>query len=312
MWTKDWRGLSIKEDAIRYYDGKPKLCYTTSKTKKGAVEVEKPINDLVIEVILDLISFTETARKLCGTKHVFVAYKNSSYGYIRNKKQLEYVLENKWKLETVIIQKNNINRDFILPFIRRNDIKQDGEFIEYTTHYNRHFFAQLAWLNNLSVQSIKEMMNHDSYNMTEVYTYNAESAMREKFKKMMSNPKYMVGISADKYKKQLEDKNLFIGRTEEQLDAIVSAMNIQILSNGACLHHPLRSDERLSKCMPGCHKCERYVTHKEYISVHILRVNRLLSEMEKAEKMKNLNWYNKCKVEKEFIENNYIKPFDEN
>lgn len=307
--------LGLEEDCIRIVSGSPRLSYDTKKTKKGTVKVEKPTNEAVVRVLTDLIEFTEQFRREHNTKKIFITRQSVKSGIPkgkeripRNRKQLEEHLKHKGTYN--LITKGNVNRDFIKPLIARWDIRENGELIEYTSHYNRHFFVNLAWTENMSINSIKGMLEHDSLEMTAAYTTTVENAMRQKFKEMISDPNNMVGVNVGKYKDELNKANIFEGKTEAQLEAIIGVMNVQVLSNGACMHHPLKAEQRLQKCKPGCHKCDRFITHKAYLPVHKLRVARLEQIMQNALELNNLVWYEKNKAEKEYIENHFIKPYE--
>lgn len=302
--------LKLEEDCITYADGKPRLRYWTRKTKLGEVLVEKPTNEVVVQVINDLIEFTKPFRNELNTKKIFVSRQNNNYGIPRNAKQ--YEKHKACKGAYRLISKGNVNRDYIKPFLQRWGISENGKPINYTTHYNRHFFAYLSWTQNLSIHSIQNMLNHESLSMTSTYTANAEAAMRKKFKEMIADPGNMVGPNVGNFKSELAKGNIFEGKTEAQLDAIIGVMNIQVLANGACMHHPLKAEQRLEKCRPGCYKCDRFTTHLAYLSVHKRRVARLEKVMENALELKNIAWYEKNRAEKEYIENMFIKPFEAN
>ena len=274
------------------------------------MEVEKPINDVAAELVLELIKFTEGIRKELNTKQIFVnKSREGGGGYIaRNYEQLN---NKKFPVnKTEFISKGNFNRDYIQPFVKRWDIREDGELIHLSTHYFRHFFSHLAYLNDMSVNTIKDMLNHESFLMTATYMYNAENSMREKFKEMMSNPSKMVGKNVGDYQEKLAMKNIFRGKTEKQLDSIIGVMNVKILSNGACMHHPLKADKTLSQCEPNCLKCDKYVTHECYLEVHKKRVRRLEVVMGDSLNKGRKKWYERNKAERDYIIEKFIKPFD--
>ena len=303
--------LSIEEDCISGGEDNYKITYKTKKTKKGIVEVKKPINNITVEAITDLKGFTSEIRNELNTKSIFVYMRNHGHGIARNREYPKYNKDgSNVKYRCGFVKKSNINRDYINRFVKRNNIKLDGEYIELSTHYFRHFFAQLSWMSNLSFKSIKEMLNHESYAMTAVYLKNVEGKIREKFIKMMSDPEKIVGNNIEEYKEKLSKNNYFKGTTKKQLDAIIGVMNIQILANGACMHHPLKSTQKQFKCKPNCLNCENFITHKSYIDVHKLRVNRLDTVMESAKQNNREFWYKKNKKEKDFIIKNYIEPFE--
>lgn len=302
--------LSIKEDCLINIAGNIKIRYETSKTKLGIIEVEKPINAVAAELVKELTNFTKDIRKQLKTNKIFVKRSNKFYGIARNENYKKTTTTGKpIKFKLGVIKKHNFNKRHIRPFVERWDIKEDGKRINLSTHYFRHFFAHLAWLNSMSIQSIKEMLNHESYAMTDTYMYNAEKIMRNKFKKMMSNPTSIIGNNLGDYKDKLSKKNIFKGKTEKQLDAIIDVMNIQILANGACMHHPLKAKERLKKCKPGCIKCDKFITHKCYLDVHQKRVERIDVILKDALSKNRSFWYEKNLKEKEYIINNFIKPF---
>lgn len=283
--------LSIKFDCIRYYEEKPKLRYITSKTKNEEVEIEAPVNALVVSVIDELKAY---AKELCGEVKV-------PYLFITRNK-------NSTKPPIRPVSYTNFNRDFLRPFVKRWGIQDNGDDINLSSHYFRHFFAQGAWKGGMSAQSIMNLMNHESLVMTETYTYNLREQMNDRFIAIMSDPENLAGANIGSIKERLHNDNPFKGKTEKQINIIIEAMRLRVLPNGACIHHPGRN-ENCPMTDGGCVFCENYVSHKNYINVHELHAQRLSDEMERAQKQGNMVWYGKLKNEREHIEKTFIQPF---
>lgn len=283
--------LSIEEGCLKHEDGEPIIEYWTRKAEKGDVLVTTYANALVCQVVNELEKYTRELRRKINSKKLFVhsVKFNSSICEIRSG--------------------DNFNRDYIKPFIKRWDIRQDGELIDLTSHYFRHYFAQGAWRKGLSVTEISKLMNHDSLIMTETYTYNLREEINNKFVDILTNGELIAGTDVANIKERLLKDNPFKGKTEKQIKLIATAMRIRVLSNGICMRHPLRKE----KCPVedgGCEHCPNFITHKCCLSVHKLRVKRYDNEMERAKKQGNMIWYQKNKEEKEYIENTFIIPLE--
>lgn len=283
--------LSIEEGCLKYEDGGPVLEYWTRKTDKGDVLVTTYANALVWQVINELEEHTRKVRKKIKSKRLFV---------------------HSVRYDSLICEFNhpsNFNRDYIKPFIKRWNIQQYDELIELTSHYFRHYFAQGAWRKGLSITEISEMMNHDSLNMTETYTYNLREEISNRFIDILTNDEMIAGTDVANIKERLKKDNPFKGKTEKQIKLVANAMRIKVLANGICMHHPLRKEE----CPVedgGCEHCSNFITHKCCLPVHKLRVKRYEDEMERAKNQGNMIWYQKNKEEKEYIENTFIIPLE--
>lgn len=303
--------LSLEEDCLIEHGNNYKLCYETSKTELGTIKVQMPINRLTVDIINKLIDFTKPIRLSLKTRKIFVKKVNRYHGIARNSNYKKNNINGeKVKYREVFIKKYNINKRHIRPFVKRWNIREDGKLIELSTHYFRHFFAFLAYKNGMSIQSIKEMMNHKSFDMTDTYMYNAENMMRKKFKEMMTQTNEIIGKGVGDYVENLNKTYNFSGKTNKQIDAIIGVMNIQVLANGACLHHPIKAEERLSQCKPNCIKCENFVTHRCYLDVHKRRISRINKVINASIGTTRTGWYKKNIEEKEYIIENFIKPFE--
>ena len=285
--------LSIKEGCIRHIEGKPYIFYTTTKTMLGLVELSKPANSLVIYVVKQLEEYTRELRKETGLKELFIH--KIQYG-----------------TKTVVVAYHTFGKNFLKPFVKRWDLRLNGELIELTSHYFRHFFAQGAYRNGMSIATIAKILNHESLVMTEVYTYNLKQEINDKFVEIMSNPQSLGGICVGKIQERLSRNNPFKGKTERQIKIIMDAMRIRILANGICMHHPARNEScpLEDENGIGCTHCENFVTHKICLPVHRNRVELLEMEMVRSERQGNTVWYNKCKQERDFIQNTFITPFE--
>ncbi|ACL74457.1 site-specific integrase [Ruminiclostridium cellulolyticum] len=283
--------LSIKDGCINYVNGIPQLTYITTKTKKQPMSVEKPINSLVVQVITELEEYTRAIRKKAGLESLFVH-------------RIRY------DTKTVIIAYHTFGKNFLRPFVKRWDIKEDGEPLELTSHYFRHFFAQGAWKGGMPVQFISKMLNHDSLVMTETYTYSLQEQMNEKFIEIMSNPENLAGVGIGRIKERLRSENPFQGKTEREIKIIMEAMRIRILANGICMHHPARRESCPISDGESCMHCPNFVSPRVCIPVHKLRVERITDEIKRAEKQGNTIWLSKLMQEKEYIEQNFIRKFE--
>lgn len=283
--------LSIKEGCIKEENGNTVIEYITHKVKKEDVIVTAYANPLVCAVVKELDDFTKPLRKKIGSQRLFV---------------------HSVRYNSLICEFNNpsnFNRDYIKPFLKRHNIEQDNVPINLTDHYFRHYFAQGAWRKGASITEISEALNHDSLMMTEAYTYNLREEVNNKFIDILTSDEMITGPDVANIKQRLKNDNPFKGKTEKEIKLIANAMRIKVLSNGICMHHPLRKE----KCPVedgDCEHCPNFITHKCCLPVHKLRVKRFEDEMDRAKKQGNKVWYEKNKEEKEYIENTYIKPLE--
>lgn len=283
--------LTIEEGYLKHEDGEPVLENWTRKTDKGDVLVTTYANALICEVIDELEKYAREMRKKLNSKKLFV---------------------HSIRFDSMICEFNhpdNVNRDYIKPFVKRWDIKKYDELIEPSSHYFRHYFAQGAWRKGISISEISKLMNHDSLNMTETYTYNLKEEINNRFIDILKNGELIAVSDIANIKERLKKDNPFKGKAENQIKLIANAMRIKVLVNGICMHHPLRKE----KCpveYGGCEHCNNFTTHKCCIPVHKSRVKRYEEEMDRAKKQGNLIWYEKNKEEKEYIENTFIIPLE--
>lgn len=283
--------LTIEEGCLKYENGEPVFEYWTRKTKIGDVLVTAYANELVWNAIKELDEYTKELRRKINVQNLFVHK-------IRFDSQI-----------VVISSPANFNRDYIKTFIKRFYVRQEGKLINLTSHYFRHYFAQGAWRKGLSITEISSLMNHDSLKMTETYTYNLREEVSNRFIEILTNGEMIAGTDVANIKERLKKDNPFKGKTEKQIKLIANAMRIKVLSNGICMHHPLRQE----KCPVddgGCEHCSHFITHKCCLPALKLRVKRYEDEMERAEDQGSLIWYQKNKEEKEFIEHTFIIPLE--
>lgn len=283
--------ISIKEGCLTYQNGEPFLNYETSKTKKGIVQIKKPVNALVVKAIEELDRHTKQLRMESGIKNLFVH-------------KIQY------DSKIAVMAYHTFTKNYLKPFIERWDITENGEKICLTSHYFRHFFAQGAWKGGMTIKSIAKMLEHESLVMTETYTYNLQDELNRRFAEIMSNPQNLTGIGVGKFQERLNLKNPFQGKTEREIKIIIDAMRVKILSNGICMHHPARREDCPIKDGQKCIHCSNYVSPKICIPVHKVRIERLQDEIIRAEKQGNTIWSSKLKEEKDYIHNNFVKPFE--
>lgn len=282
--------VSIKAGCIKTISGKTKIEYIARKTKKGPTIVCKPVNALVIEVVKQLEKETEELRKQTGLEDLFISKCN--------------------RFGPMPCSIDNFNKNYLKPFVKRWDIKEDGKLIDLSSHYFRHFFAQGAWKNGMPVESISKMFDHDSLVMTSTYTYNLREQVHESFVDAMLSDQVIAGPAVGKIQERLRKSNPFKGKTESQIELIMDAMRIRTLSNGVCMHHPARG-ESCPVDGGNCHHCENFISMRCCLDTHKLRVERLKDEMKRAESHGNKIWYNKNREEKDYLENTFIKPLEE-
>ena len=283
--------LTIKEGCIRYYDGKPFIFYTTTKTEVGVIEVQKPANELVVTVIRELDEHTKQLREETNLPYLFLH--KVQYGS-----------------KVCVVASNCFTKNYLNKFVERWDIRENGELIKLTSHYFRHFFAQLAWQGGMSSPAIMQMMNHKSLVMTETYTYNLQQQIQDKFAEIMSDPDSLVGSGVGNIKERLKQNNPFKGKTEREIKIIMDAMQIRVLANGICMHHPLRKEKCAISEGKDCIYCDKYVSNKMCIGSHKQRIKRLEDEMKRAKEQGQSIWYSKVEIERNYIKDTFILPFE--
>ena len=274
----------------------------TKKTKKKPVRRLKPCNELVVEVVMELERLTEPLRKESGLPYLFI-YRSREHGEIGQRKE-----KSTPKGDGVIrvYNKANWNRDIEQPFVERWDIREKDELINLTSHYYRHIFATWAHRNGMNIQSILEMFDHTSLAMTEVYTHISEEEMKAKMAEVFSEDAIIAGVAVGRIKERLKNDNPFKGRTQKQIDLIMSAMRLKVMPNGVCFHHPARIDPCAGE--GECVTCPNFVSAAMHLPVHELRVKGLEAELERAKADGNLVWYEKTKNLRNRIIEVFIEP----
>lgn len=280
----------------------------TKKTKKEPVRRLKPCNELVVEVIQELERITEPLRKESGLPYLFLQRVRVAgvKGVKTPQPKGRHVPKGNTRIKPY--NKENWNRDIEESFVRRWDIRENGELIHLTSHYYRHIFATWAHRNGMNIQSILDMFDHSSLAMTEVYVHISEEEMKTMMTHIFSEDAVIAGVSVGRIRERLKNENPFKGRTEKQAELIMGAMRIKIMPNGVCFHHPARRDP----CTGGgeCVSCFNFVSTAIHLPIHLLRVEKLEEEIKRAKEDGNLVWHDKQTTLKDHIVKTFIEPLE--
>lgn len=281
--------LSLQEGCIKKIDGKIKIQCMVKKTKKGEVLRKKPANDLVAEVIKKLELATEELRRESGMPYLF----------IRRNEQYKTIIR---------CNHSNWTRDFMRPFVERWDIRENGNLINLSSHYFRHIFATYAHRKGMPIQSIMKMFDHESLNMTEVYTHITEDDVKARFLEIFSEGSIIAGVASEKIRQRLKEDTPFQGKTQKQVEAIIGAMKIHVTASGVCFHHPARRDPCVDD--GDCLICPNFITTPEFLPVHKKRIMELDKEISRAEISGNEIWKEKNQKLRDHIFNKFIEPME--
>jgi len=281
--------LSLRTGCINQIGNKIKIEHWTRKTKKGMVRRIKPANQLVAEVVKELEAATEHLRKDSGLPYLFIS--QTQRGGIQ------------------VCNKSNWNRNYLQPFVKSWDIRENGEFIDLSSHYFRHIFATWAHRKGMPIQSILKMFDHATLQMTETYDHINLQDFKAKAAEIFSEDALIAGVSVGRIKNRLKNDNPFKGKTQRQVELIIKAMRISILANGVCFHHPARKDPCAED--GDCVVCPNFVTTPEFIPVNKARVKALEDEMDRAQRAGNEVWHSKNRLLRDHIQKHLIQPLEQ-
>jgi len=265
---------------------------TLSKTEKGEPTIHKVfINELVKNVINELSEATKTLRKESGLKELFLERFTRLHGKIDVCKVSHYVI---LKLD---------------PFIKRWDIRDNkGILYPLKSHQFRATFARELIKRKVPIAYIMKQYSHVSIEMTAHYLMLQEEEIREIYSDMILSPEARIsGIRAKELRGKLD--NLFHGKTEEELDRVISdlskSMSFNPLPTGVCLY-----DFRRGNCTDGngCffYNCPNFITEVQF---HPILKDELMLIEKEMDRLKTLGQEPAWQVQ--YVKWKYLKPLVE-
>lgn len=263
--------LSICKGCVKpMYDGDTAYDYmevTLGKTEKGEPVIQKVfINNLVKNVIEELTEVTEPLRQESGLKELFV---------IRNH-GIRVLNTEKW----------DSNR--LTHFIERHNIRDNkGNLYPLKSHQFRATFVRELIKRKVPIAMIMKQYSHVSIEMTSHYLTLQEEEVKEIYSDMILSPESKIaGLRANEIKGKLD--NLFHGKTEEEIDTIISdlskSMSFNPLPTGVCLY-----DFRRGNCTDGdgCffYNCPNYITEVRFYPILKKELDLLEKEMARLKEL---------------------------
>lgn len=123
-------------------------------------------------------------------------------------------------------------------------------------------------------------MNHKSIRGTQHYTHLTQEDVKKRFAEVLNEGAILSGNKALLIKEKLKELNPFKGKTTNQVDKLRRAMKIEVLSNGLCLHHPMRNEPCEGDGI--CLGCSNFLTTLEFLDVHKGRLEKVRKELDLA------------------------------
>jgi integrase len=215
--------------------GTRRLRYFSQKMKKNC---EVPITEEVFEVLEKQQKQTH-ALKGENTTYLFPSFKSSQSTYTVNK-----------PISTTRINLHMQN------LIESYGIKTSkGEQYKFRAHDFRHSYATYLHQNGIRIETISELLGHETTEMTKLYIDEINQLERAAIK-----------IQVDASSKDIyPDMDVEVMTDTANIDAIHLKKNIQYqsLANGTCTLPALQSCPHPNKCF----SCKSFVTTKQYLSV---------------------------------------------
>lgn len=251
--------VTLKAGCLSVINGEYQITYRTAKTKKTAIMVTKPANELVINTVRHLEAYSERFRKQSNSNYLFL-------------------MKSRNKANTIeLASYSNWTDKRIKPFIEKHDIREEnGELINLTSHYFRHIFATYALKSGMKLQDVAEMMNHKSIMMTETYDH-TKGEKQEVIKEILNGETAVTSTNKIVLESIEGEENPFKGLTTNQVDKMRRALKIELLPHGMCLHHPMRGEpcEQDGVCL-GCHE---FLASSRHLPIYEARLNRIKQEL---------------------------------
>lgn len=238
------------------------------KTEKGELIIHKVfINDLVKNVIEELTEATELLRQESGLKELFL---------LRYNNKIQVVNTGHWDDRRLI------------HFIERWNIQDNkGNLYPLKSHQFRTTFVRELIKRKVPIAIIMKQYSHVSIEMTAHYLTLQEEEVKEIYSDMILNPESKIaGLRAKGIKRKLD--NLFHGKTEEEIDIIISdlskSMSFNPLPTGVCLY-----DFRRGNCTDGdgCffYNCPNYITEVRFYPILKQELDLLEKEMARLKEL---------------------------
>ena len=267
--------LSICKGCVKpVYDGDKVYDYmevTLGKTEKGEPIIHKVfINDLVENVIEELTQATKPLRRLSGLKELFLTKSMKLNGKI------------------VVYKSGRWGEVKLTPFIKRWNIQDNkGNLYPLKSHQFRTTFVRELIKRKVPIAIIMKQYSHMSIEMTAHYLTLQEEEVKEIYSDMILSPESKIaGIKAKEIKGKLD--NLFHGKTEDEIDTIMSDlsknMSFNPLPTGVCLY-----DFRRGNCTDGdgCffYNCPNYITEVRFYPILKQELDLLEKEMTRLKEL---------------------------
>jgi integrase len=264
--------LSICKGCVKsMYDGDKVYDYmevTLGKTEKGEPIIHKVfINDLVRNVIEELTKATEPLRQESGLKELFL---------LRYNNKIQVVNTGHWDDRRLV------------HFIERLNIQDNkGNLYPLKSHQFRTTFVRELIKRKVPIAIIMKQYSHMSIEMTAHYLTLQEEEVKEIYSDMILSPESKIaGIKAKEIKGKLD--NLFHGKTEDEIDTIMSDlsknMSFNPLPTGVCLY-----DFRRGNCTDGdgCffYNCPNYITEVRFYPILKQELDLLEKEMTRLKEL---------------------------
>lgn len=284
--------LSICKGCVKHmYDEDKAYDYmevALEKTEKGEPIIHKVfINDLVKNVIKELTEATEPLRHESGLKELFL---------IRNR-------------GIRVLAKDGYQAYKLNKFIKNWNIRdKKGNLYPLTSHQFRATFVRELIKRKVPIAMIMKQYSHVSIEMTAHYLTLQEEEVKEIYTDMILSPESKIaGLRAKEIKGKLD--NLFHGKTEEEIDTIISdlskSMSFNPLPTGVCLY-----DFRRGNCTDGdgCffYNCPNYITEVRFYPILKQELDLLEKEMAR---LKELGQEPAWQVQ--YVKYQYLKPLVE-
>ncbi|WP_230199711.1 MULTISPECIES: tyrosine-type recombinase/integrase [Bacillaceae] len=256
--------ITIETGCLKPIGGETMIDCGTEKLHSERIEVLKPANELVIEVISKLEEYSRPLRKESGLPYLFLNRKRNEKGY-----------------PVALVNHPNWNKNYLRPWLREHQFyDSNGNLIDFTSHTLRHAFATYALKGGASIEVISEIMNHKTIRGTQHYTHPIQEEVKRRFNEVLNEGAILSGKKALQIKDKLKEHNPFKGKTTDQVDKLRRAMKIQVLSHGLCLHHPMRNEPCAGDGV--CLGCRNFLTTPEFLDVHKGRLERVRNELSKV------------------------------
>ena len=267
--------LSICKGCVKpVYDGDKVYDYmevTLGKTEKGEPIIHKVfINDLVENVIEELTQATKPLRRLSGLKELFLTKSMKLNGKI------------------VVYKSGRWGEVKLTPFIKRWNIQDNkGNLYPLKSHQFRATFVRELIKRKVPIAIIMKQYSHVSIEMTSHYLTLQEEEVKEIYTDMILSPESKIaGLRAKEIKGKLD--NLFHGKTEEEIETIISnlskSMSFNPLPTGVCLY-----DFRRGNCTDGdgCffYNCPNYITEVRFYPILKQELDLLEKEMARLKEL---------------------------